>query len=128
LRYGRPTWPDAFVGRIRKAVPLLKGVLEPLKNDIAEVRVAIAEQDKELAANQSYNLLLYFVVDGETWDEDPVGRQAVVQAFVAFRAALQACDGVEVSEESDVYSGHDLTWQQTRSTDEWNFANLSQAD
>ena len=41
LRYGRPIWPDEFVNRISGIKDALEAALEPLKDDIAEVRVGI---------------------------------------------------------------------------------------
>jgi hypothetical protein len=43
LRATRPSWPNAFVDRIRGARDALEEALEPLIDEIAEVRVAIAE-------------------------------------------------------------------------------------
>jgi hypothetical protein len=37
----------------------------------------------------------------------------------------EALFGDEVAKSGDVLSGRQFTWQQTRTTDEWNFANLS---
>lgn len=41
LRYGRPSWPDEFVKRISGVKDALEAALEPLKDDIAEIRVGI---------------------------------------------------------------------------------------
>jgi hypothetical protein len=126
LRYGRPTWPDELVVRIGKAKAALEAALEPLKDDIAEVRVAIAEKDQELAVGQNYTLAVYFVVDEAVWDGDVEGRQATHAAFAQFVSALDGCDGIAVDQDlSEVVSGAEFTWQDTRATDEWNFANLS---
>ena len=126
LRYGRPIWPDEFVGRISGVKDALEAALEPLKNDIAEVRVSIAEQDEELDEGESYHVAVFFVVDEEVWDDDVEGREAIQAAFAKFTFELESCDGIEVDKEnSDVVSGGMFTWQETRATDEWNFANLS---
>jgi len=125
LRYGRPTWPDELVARIGKAKAELEAALEPLKDDIAEVRVAIAEKDQELAAGQNYTLAVYFVVEEAVWDGDVDGRQAIHAAFAQFVSALDRCDGIAVDQDlSEVVSGAEFTWQDTKATDEWNFANL----
>jgi len=129
LRYGRPIWPDEFVSRIGKARAALEQALEPLRDDIAEVRIGIAEKDQELAAGQSYHVAAYFVVDETIWEGDVKGREAIHAAFAKFVSELEACDGIEVNQDlSEVVSGGDFTWQETRATDEWNFANLSHRD
>ncbi len=126
LRAARPSWPDELERRLRGAKPALLDALNPLKDDIAEVRVAIDERDEELPAAQPYHLVVFFVVDEEVWDVDVPGRAAIYDAFTRFVAALAGCDGIEVNtDRSEVVSGAVFTWQETRATDEWNFANLS---
>jgi hypothetical protein len=127
LRAGRPSWPDAFVRRIDKdTMGSLEQALEPLKDDIAEVRVGIAEQDEELDDDQPYHVAVHFIVDQEVWDGDVEGRAAINAAFAMFASKLNGCNGIEVNQElSDVVSGAEFTWQEVRATDEWNFANLS---
>ena len=126
LRYSRPAWPDAFNDRWSPAKKALLKVLHPLKEDVAEVRVAILERDDELPAGSDYHVSLFFIVDDETWNGDPEARQAALLAFAEFTAALENCDGIEVDKDlSDVLPGGDFSWQLTKSTDEWNFANLS---
>ena len=127
LRSGRPSWPDAFVKRIDKDTEdALEQALEPLKDDIAEVRVGIAEQDQELVDDQAYHVAVYFIVDQEIWDGDVEGRATIIAAFAKFVSVLNDCDGIEVNQElSEVVSGAEFTWQETRATDVWNFANLS---
>ena len=59
--------------------------LEALARDeIAEVRVTIAESDAELEAGQPYHIAVYFVVDETTWNTDPDGRGAIHAAFGRF--------------------------------------------
>mgnify|MGYP003382121529 CR=1 FL=1 len=129
LRYGRPTWPDEFVARIGKMKATLEEALEPLKDDVAEVRVGIAEKDQELIEGEAYHMVVYFVVDEEHWEADVEGRLAIEAAFAKFVSHLAGCDGIEVNEDlSGVISGGEFTWQETRATDEWNFANLSHRD
>lgn len=126
LRYGRPIWPDNFVGRISGVKDALESALEPLKDDIAEVRVGIAEKDDELDEGEDYHLAVFFVVDEDVWNEDVDGRVAIHAAFAQFTAELDGCDGIEVNKDlSGVVSGGVFTWQETRSTENWNFANLS---
>jgi hypothetical protein len=130
LRAGRPSWPDAFVARIDKdAVAALEAAIEQLKDDIAEVRLGIVEKDVELGEDQSYHVAVYFIVDAETWEGDVEGRAAIHAAFATFVSKLNECDGIDVDQAlSEVVSGDDFTWQETRATDEWNFANLSHRD
>jgi len=129
LRYGRPIWPDAFVARISKARSALEAALEPLRDEIAEVRVGIVEQDLELEDDQDYHVAVYFVVDSGTWDGDVEGRGAIHASFAKFVSELAACEGVEVDANlSEVVSGGEFTWQEVKATDEWNFANLSYRD
>lgn len=127
LRAGRPSWPDAFVKRIDKDTEdALEAAIEPLKEDIAEVRLGIVEKDDELGDDQSYHVAVYFVVDAEIWEGDVEGRAAINAAFATFVSKLNECDGIEVDQNlSEVVSGDEFTWQETRATDEWNFANLS---
>ena len=127
LRAGRPSWPDAFVKRIDKdSEDALEAAIEPLKEDIAEVRVGIAEKDQELGDDQAYHVAVYFIVDAEIWESDVEGREAINTAFATFVSKLNGCDGIEVDQGlSEVVSGDEFTWQETRATDEWNFANLS---
>ena len=129
LRSGRPAWPDAFVARVGKAKGVLESALEPLKDDIAQVRVGIVERDQELGDGEAYHLAVYFVVDEAVWEGDVEGRAAINTAFCAFASVLAACPGIEVDQDlSEVVSGGVYTWQETQSTDEWNFANLSHRD
>ena len=127
LRAGRPSWPDAFVKRIDKdSEDALEAAIEPLKEDIAEVRIGIAEKDQELGDDQAYHVAVYFIVDAKIWECDVEGRVAINTAFATFVSKLNGCDGIEVDQDlSEVVSGDEFTWQETRATDEWNFANLS---
>lgn len=129
LRYGRPIWPDEFGARIGKTKTALEEALAPLKDDIAEVRVSIAEKDQELGEDDSYHIAAFFVIDEAVWEGDADGRAAIQAAFAKFVSVLDGCNGIEVNQElSGVMSGAKFTWQDTRATDEWNFANLSQHD
>ena len=104
----------------------LEASIEPLKEDIAEVRVGIAEKDQELGDEQAYHVAVYFIVDAETWSSNVEGREVTNTAFATFVSKLNGCDGIEVDQDlSGVVSGDEFTWQETRATDEWNFANLS---
>jgi hypothetical protein len=127
LRAGRPSWPDAFVKRIDKDTEdALEAAIASLKEDIAEVRIGIGEKDVELGDDEAYHVAVYFIIDAEVWEGDVEGRAAINTAFATFVSELNGCDGIEVDQElSDVVSGDEFTWQETRATDEWNFANLS---
>lgn len=126
LRAARPSWPNAFVDRISGAKDVLEEALEPLADEIAEVRLAIAESDVELEPGQTYHVAVYFVVDEITWNTDADGRAAIHAAFGRFVGELIACAGIEVDQElSQVISGGEFRWQVAQATDEWNFANLS---
>jgi hypothetical protein len=129
LRYGRPTWPDEFVARIGEAKTALEQALEPLKDDIAEVRVGIREKDEELRPDHAYHVAVYFVVDELTWDGDVDSRAVIYEAFAAFVSKLAACRGISVDQVlSKVVSGGEFRWQEVKATDLWNFANLSHRD
>lgn len=126
LRYGRPIWPDRFVARIGKSKTALEETLAPMRDDIAEVRVGIVEKDQELDEDQAYHVAVYFVVDEKVWESDVEGRTAIQAVFAKFVSELAGCQGIEVNQDlSEVVSGAEFTWQETRATDEWNFANLS---
>lgn len=127
LRASRPSWPDAFVARIKKeTLQALENALLPLKDDIAEVRIIIKEKEQELDSSQLYNLVVYFVVDAEIWDSNIEGRKAIQSSYFTFVSVLKSCGGFEVNEDiSGAVSGNDFTWQETRASEEWNFANLS---
>jgi len=104
-------------------------VLKQLPVEDIEVRIAIQEGDRELPDDQVYNVAIYFVVDQLVWDGNPDVREVVSKAFGTFASLLSECTNVAVDQElSGVRSGDDFSWQMTRRTDEWNFANLSQQD
>jgi hypothetical protein len=126
LRYARPAWPDAFVRRfVKETKQQLEAALDPLRDDIAEIRISIAE-DGELPDGQPYHVAVFFVVDEEIWGQNTEARAAIHAAFAKFVSVLSACEGIVVDQElSSVVSGGEFSWQATRSTDEWNFANLS---
>jgi hypothetical protein len=126
LRASRPAWPDALVQRLGSARQRLLGALAPVSDDVAEVRVAIAERGAELDAGHAYHVAVFFVVDEDAWNADQAARSAIYDAFARFVSALAGCDGVEVDmERSDVVSGGEFTWQAMQATDKWNFANLT---
>jgi len=122
LRYARPAWPNAFVQRLPKKKSLEK-ILESLPSEV-EVRVAITPSEQELPETEAYKLAVYFIVPEETVDAGV--REAIHAAFGQFVAAVDKCAGIDVEQDlSQVRMGDEFTWQETRSTDEWNFANLS---
>jgi hypothetical protein len=129
LRYTRPAWPDEFCERIKKVRKELVAAVRMVESDDIEVRVAIAERDDELPDNLPYHVSVFIVVDQNVWINYPNVRKEAFSAFSAFVSALSNCDGVEVNKKlSGVKSGDDFSWQLTRTTDEWNFANLSSED
>lgn len=130
LRYTRAAWPDAFNNRIdKKSREKLLDAMALLSTDDVEVRVSIAEKDSELNDDQSYNVVVYFVIDQIVWDTNPTVREEAHAAFAAFVSAIGACKGVKVDQElSGLKSGDAFSWQLTKLTDEWNFANLSEND
>lgn len=129
LRAGRPSWPNNFCDRLRTVRVALEEALEGLSDEIAEVRVGIEEKDLELGPEQPYHIAVFFVVDEDIWNSDVDRRRAIGDAFANFVAELNACDGVEVSQElSDVVPGNEFSWQETKQTDLWDFANLSHRD
>jgi hypothetical protein len=128
LRASRPSWPDAFVSRLSPAKQDFEKALESLGDEIAEVRVALTPIDQELDAAEAYRVLVYFVVDELIWEEEPAAVQMVQAAFNAFVARLATCPGIDVDDDSCAESGGQFSWQQTRTTEEWNFANLTHRD
>ena len=115
--------------RIKGAAALALAALAPLKDDIAEVRIAIAEADAELDDETPYHVAVFFVVDQLDWNSDVDARTAVFGAFVKFTVALKGCHGIEVNDDlSRVAPGEAFSWQETRTSDLWNFANLSNLD
>ena len=77
----------------------LEAAIEPLKEDIAEVRLGIVEKDVELGDDQAYHVAVYFVVDAEIWEGDVEGRAAINSAFATFVSKLNDCDGIEVDQD-----------------------------
>lgn len=129
LRAGRPSWPTNFCDRVRKARDALEAALDDLSDEIAEVRVGIEEKDKDLGPEQPYHVAVFFVVDEDVWNGNVDGRKAINDAFANFVAELDACDGIEVNRElSEVVPGNAFSWQETKQTDLWDFANLSHRD
>jgi hypothetical protein len=117
------------VKRLNKRKTKLAEALKPLPHDEVEVRVAITENDVELVDDHAYHLAVYFVVDQAHWDSSLDARKVVFEAFGAFVSHLAKCKGIDINQDlSGVHSGDDFSWQMTTTTDEWNFANLSQQD
>lgn len=126
LRPGRPSWPDAFVERIDHKA--LDDALEGVHDDV-EVRVAIVERDEELPPETDYHVAVFYVVPQDVWDGDIDAREAAVRSHLLFVDALRSCPGISVDLDlSRIAAGSDFTWEETRRTEEWNFANLSHLD
>lgn len=129
LRAGRPSWPNSFCDRVRKIRDALEEALDGLSDEIAEVRLAIAEKDQDRGPEEPYHVVVYFVVDEDVWDGDIEGRNTISAVFTKFVAELIACDGIEVNQDlSGVVPGDEFSWQATKQTDLWDFANLSHRD
>jgi hypothetical protein len=126
LRYTRPAWPDEFVRRIRPKHTALVAALETIKDDVAEVRIALEPNDQDLEAERDYAVAVFFIVDSQTWGSSLEGRHSVYEAFTRFVAELNGCTGIAVNETvSDVLEGTAFSWEDMRVTDKWNFAHLS---
>ena len=128
LRYNRPAWPESFVARINpKPIKIrLLDALKPLMDDIAEVRIGISPKDLDLDKNNSYKVVVYFVASEEKFENSPDTRRLVQEGFNKFVSALKDCEGIELDTDlSEVVSGGEFTWEETQSTDLWDFAYLS---
>lgn len=129
LRPSRPAWPNALVCRLKPAEDQLEAALEALHDEIAEVRVAIAPNDRELDSHTPYRLAVFFIVPGAVFRTSPEMRGLVQERFNEFVRVIQDCTGIELDTDlSDVVSGDEFTWEETRSSDLWDFAYLSQAN
>jgi len=129
LRYSRPAWPDTFVRRLSPAKERLISTLEPIKEDVAEVRISITEAELELPAEADYHVAVFFVVPEMVWNSDADARTQVETAFGDFTSAVDECAGIVVDRDiSDVFNGGRFTWEMASRTDAWNFANLSHVD
>ncbi|GAB4510540.1 MAG: hypothetical protein Tsb0026_12500 [Sulfuricaulis sp.] len=128
LRYDRPAWPESFVARINpKPIKIrLLDALKPLMDDIAQVRIGISPKDQELDENNNYKVAVYFVVSEEKYENSSDTRRLVQEGFNKFVSALKDCEGIELDTDlSEVVSGGEFTWEETQSTDLWDFAYLS---
>ena len=84
---------------------------------------------RNLERGATYHLVIYFVVDQSVWRSNPAGRESIHKAFAEFVSALNARHGIDVNQDlSAVVPGDEFTWQDTKITDEWNFANLSHSE
>jgi len=127
LRISRPAWPENFVPRLGDKQTLVK-VLQGIRADLAEIRVAVTPNDRELAPNQPYGMAVFFIMDEDAY-QDPALRRAVTECFTQFIAFLRSREGIELQDElSGVVNGGEFSWQQTQQTDPWNFAQLSPFD
>lgn len=129
LRYTRPAWPNAFNIRLKSYNKELIKAIKPVAIDEVEIRVAIKEKDEELDVSKKYHLSVYFLVDQIFWDTDPGIRKLANTAFIDFVSILNKCSGISVNQTlSGVFAGDEFSWQMTQTTDEWNFASLSQRE
>jgi hypothetical protein len=126
LRYTRPAWPNAFVDRIAKRKSDLVAALESIRDDVAEVRIALLPNDADLDDDQTYSVAVFFVVEKDLWESDATVRRSAQRAFVNFVSVLAQCPGIDVNQEvSGVFSGAEFSWEDARMTDRWNFAHLT---
>ena len=99
--------------------------IAPLADEL-EVRIAITPNETELLDGVPYQVAVYFIVEGNVWNNQPNVRQDCMGAFAQFVSTLQSCAGIQIDDkESAVISGEDFSWQKIQISDEWNFANLS---
>ena len=126
LRYNRPAWPESFVSRIQPVKDRLLEALKFLKDDVAEVRIAILPNDQELDAATMYAVAVFFVVPAEHFENFPKARRIVQEGYNKFVSVLQGCAGIAFNADlSGVFSGDEFTWEQTQRSDLWDFAYLS---
>ncbi len=125
LRYSRPALPQKYVNRIAPVLNSLRQILEPLNEEVDEVRFSISSRD-DLPDNEDYLVAIFFIVPEKTWSEEPEARQRVARASSAFISALKGCNGISVDEDvSGSYGGADFSWEMASRSEAWNFANLS---
>jgi len=127
LRYTRPAWPEQLVHKLNPKKDRVEQILRNVASQVAEIRVAITDADRELPLETPYRLTLYAVVDAATYDGSPEARQACEAALSDLIDTLRACQGIEIDENSEVVSGAEFSWEMTRLTHLWNFANLTAA-
>lgn len=128
LRYNRPAWPESFVARInsKPVKDKLLDALRSLKDDVAEVRIGISPNNRELDNDTKYKVTVYFVVPEGKFENFPDTRRLVQEGFNKFVSALKDCDGIDLNTDfSNVVSGDKFTWEDTQLTDLWDFAYLS---
>lgn len=124
LRYTRPAWPNALVRRLPPKEKIEK-ILREVSLAVAEIRVGISDNEKELPDDAPYKLVIYAVMDAEEYNSSPDQRERCTKTFVEFLQLLRKCLGIEVIEDSDVVPGDEFTWQMMQMTDRWNLANLT---
>jgi hypothetical protein len=125
LRYTRPAWPEQLVHRLNPKKDRIEQILRTVASQVAEIRVTITDVDRELPPDIPYRLTIYAVVDAATYDGSQPTREACAAALFDFIDALRGCQGIEIDENSDLVSGAEFTWEMTRLTHLWNFANLT---
>jgi hypothetical protein len=126
LRACRPAWPNHFVERVGRHRTRLEGALNPLREEIAEVRVAIAPHDVELDDDTPYKVAVFFVIDPDVFEAFPDARGQIQKCFSEFVAAIGTCRGIDLNYDlSDVRPGDQFTWDEMQRSDLWDFANLT---
>jgi len=127
LRYTRPAWPNALVKRVDTQQAAFNAILSGVPLEMAEIRVAITDVDKELPDDVPYRVTVFGIMDADSYYSDPNGRAACARAFEDLLDALRKCPRIVVEEGSEFLAGDQFDWQTTRMTHPWNFANLTDA-
>jgi hypothetical protein len=123
LRCQRPAWPDNLNIRLAPVRDKLEKALKSLDDEATEIRVSISFENDRL------RLAVFLIVDEDIWNGDAEKRQNAIFSFQKFIAILEKCEGIEVDMElSRPINGAEFSWQDMRSTDSWNFANLTPID
>lgn len=124
LRASRPAWPNALVERLKAVQQRLVTALENVRDDVAEVRVAINPKT-ELTDDRPYKVVVWFVVPHDKYESADV-RATVQAAYATFTGALARCVGVSLDVDiSGVVSGDDFSWGEFRGSELWNFSYLT---
>jgi len=72
-------------------------------------------------------MTVFGIADAHFYDNNSAGREACLQAFRRFLAALRKCPDILVEDDSEFLAGNNFDWQTDRMTHLWNFANLTDA-
>jgi hypothetical protein len=123
LRFDRAAWPDELNECLSSVKDKLELALATLDDEETELRV----QYTELSPGK-FRMVVYLVVSEEMWLEQPQFRANAISCFHQFLVELKKCTCIEVDDMSAAVNGADFSWQASRDTDIWNFANLTPLD